>query len=321
MNIKKIFKNQKLYLDYFYENIDLKKTEKILNLLLNCKNNLIFTGIGKSGIIANKIAMTMLSTGTKALYLPATDALHGDIGIVSKDDIFIVLSKSGETNELLDLIPYVKKRNAKVISFVSNKNSSLEKVSDEFLLLPVLKELCPYNLAPTTSTTVQLMLGDVLTIALMQMKNFSLNDYAINHPKGAIGKQITLKVEDLMVKDNFLPLCNENNFIKDVLHVLSEKQCGCILIVDDKKSLKGIFTDGDLRRLIERDKNFLEKSLKNFMEKKPFYIEKNALAIEAMKKMESTKQITVLPVIEDNKVIGLIRMHDIVKAGLTSLTL
>ena len=303
------------------ENIDQNKTKKILDTLFKCKNNLIFTGIGKSGIIANKIAMTMLSTGTKALFLPALDALHGDIGIVSKDDIFIMISKSGETNELLDMVPYIKKREAFLISFISNKNSTLEKVSDEFIYLPVLKELCPYNLAPTTSTTVQLMFGDVLTVALMEMKNFSLNDYAVNHPKGAIGKQITLKVEDLMIKNEFLPICFENQLLKNVLHILSEKKCGCLLVSNEKKELQGIFTDGDLRRLIQSNTNFLEKKLFEVMEKKPFFIDKNSLAMDAMKKMETFKQVTVLPVIENNLIIGLIRMHDIIKAGLTSLTL
>ena len=317
MNLKVLFNKQRDYLNFFFDRINLEKTKKILDILENCKNNIIFTGIGKSGFIANKIANTMLSTGTKALYLPAQDALHGDIGIVTKDDIFVVFSKSGETKELLDLIFYVKKRKTKVIAIVSNENSSLIKVANEFIYLPLKKELCPYNLAPTTSTGIQLIFGDILTVALMEKKNFSLIDYAINHPMGAIGKQITLKVEDLMIRD--LPISEENDLLKDVLTVFSEKKCGCILILNEKKNLKGIFTDGDLRRLIQKNEDFLDKKLKDLMIKKPLFIEKDSLALDALKKMQNVKQITVLPVVQNARVVGLIRLHDIIQSGLSSL--
>ncbi len=322
MDIRSLFEKKRKYLEYFFENIDIEKTQSILQILLNCKNNIIFTGLGKSGFIANKIAMTMLSTGTKAIYLPVTDALHGDIGIVSQDDVFVVISKSGQTDELLEIIPYIKKRHAKVIAVVSNKKSEMIKIADEFIYLPVLKELCPYNLAPTTSTAVQLIFGDVLTVALMQKKNFSLKDYAINHPKGAIGKQITLKVEDLMKKEEDLPICKEEDLIKDVLHLLSTKNCGCLIAIDNNKAIKGIFTDGDLRRVIEKEgSGFLSIKIKDVMTKSPKVIIKDLLAIDAMKEMEEQKQITVIPVVENNKLIGLIRMHDIIQAGLSSLSL
>ncbi|KKL06359.1 hypothetical protein LCGC14_2596830, partial [marine sediment metagenome] len=189
----------KKYLNFFFDNLDIEKANEILDLFISCKNNIIFTGIGKSAIIAKKIAQTMLSTGTKAMYLSAVDALHGDIAIITKDDIFVILSRSGETKEIIDLIFYIKKRQAKVIAIVSNKNSKIAKISDYFIDLPLEKELCPYNLAPTTSTTIQLIFGDILTVALMEKnKKFSINEYALNHPAGAIGMQINLKVEDLM---------------------------------------------------------------------------------------------------------------------------
>lgn len=316
-----LFKKKREYLNFFFDHLDIAKANQILEVLYSCKNNIIFTGIGKSAIIANKVAMTMLSTGTKALFLPATDALHGDIAVISKEDVFVVFSKSGETDELLNLIPYVKKRQATIISVVSNENSRLAQISDYYICLPLEKELCPYNLAPTTSTCLQLIFGDVLTIALMQKKNFSITQYALNHPAGAIGKQITLKVKDLMIKDEGLPVCFEEDRLKDVLHILSSKKCGCLLIVNKKNALKGIFTDGDLRRLIQNNNNdFFNKMMKDIMIKSPIAIDEDSLAIEAMKKMEIQKQITVIPVLNKNQsLIGLIRMHDIIQAGLKSL--
>ncbi len=316
-----LFKKKRQYLNFFFDHLNIQKANQILEVLYSCKNNIIFTGIGKSAIIANKIAMTMLSTGTKALFLPAIDALHGDIAVISKEDIFVVFSKSGETDELLNLIPYVKKREAKVIAIVSNEKSALAKISDYYICLPLEKELCPYNLVPTTSTCLQLIFGDVLTIALMQKKNFSITQYALNHPAGAIGKQITLKVKDLMMKDEKLPICFEEDLIKDVLHILSSKKCGCLLILDKKDKLIGIFTDGDLRRLIQNQaENFFNKKMKDIMICTPISIDEESLAIDAMKKMQEQKQITVMPVIKENqKLVGLIRMHDIIQAGLKSL--
>jgi arabinose-5-phosphate isomerase len=320
MDIQSLFDKKKEYLDYFFKNIDLKKTKKILNLLITCKNNLVFTGVGKSSFIAKKIANTMLSTGTKAIFLSAMDALHGDIAIVNENDIFLIFSKSGETNELINLIPFIKKRKALVILIVSKKNSSLEKLVDETIYLPLKKELCPFNLAPTTSTTTQLIFGDILTVYLMQYKNFSISNYAINHPSGYIGKQIYLKVDDLMIKENDLPICSLDKKIKDILHELSSKKCGCVLITDDQNNLKGIFTDGDLRRLIEnKATSFLNEKIKNVMNKKYQSTTKNILAVDALKLMEDKKSITTLPVIENEKLVGLLRMHDIIKSGLKSL--
>jgi len=321
MNLIDLFEKQKKYLNFFFDNLNIEKANEILDLFTTCKNNIIFTGIGKSAIIAKKIAQTMLSTGTKAMFLSAVDALHGDIALISQEDIFVVLSKSGETKELIDLIFYVKKRKAKIVSFICNENSKIAKISDYFINLPLEKELCPYNLAPTTSTTLQLIFGDILTVALMQKnKNFSINDYAQNHPSGAIGLQINLKVEDLMIKEERLPICRENDIIKDVLPFLSSKKCGCLLIVDKKNNLKGIFTDGDLRRLLQKDNlDFINKKMKDIMTLSPVLIEKDLLAIDAMKLMEEKKQIFMIPVVENEKLIGLIRMHDIIQTGLKSL--
>lgn len=314
--LNSLFSSQREYLNHFFDNVDIQKSQEILKEFLSCKKNIIFTGVGKSGIIANKIATTMLSTGTKAFYISAIDAFHGDIGMISKDDLFVVLSKSGATKEMIDLIFCVKRKKTKVISIVSKKNSKLAEISDLHIYLPVKKEICPFNLAPTTSATVQLIFGDILTVALMRDKNFTLDEYAVNHPSGSIGKML-LKVEDLMLKGGDLPICFEDDKLIDVIPKLSEKKCGALLAVE-KNVLKGVFTDGDLRRAIEKDQDFLNKKIKVFMSKNPKIITKDKLAIDAMREMEKDpkKLVTILPVLEDKKVIGLIRMHDILGAGL-----
>ncbi len=320
MNLIDLFEKQKKYLNFFFDNLNIEKTNEILDLFISCKESIIFTGIGKSAIIAKKIAQTMLSTGTKAMYIPAVDALHGDIAMISKDDIFVVFSKSGETKELIDLIFYVKKRKAKIVAIISNKNSKIAKISDYFIDLPLEQELCPYNLAPTTSTTIQLIFGDILTIALMSNNKFSINEYAQNHPSGAIGMQINLKVEDLMIKHDLRPICQENDLFKTALPTLSLKKCGCLLIIDKDNKLKGVFTDGDLRRILQKENlEFFNKKMKDIMIISPILIKKDILAIDAMRIMEEKKQVTIIPVVENEKLIGLIRMHDIVQTGLNSL--
>ncbi len=319
MNLIDLFERQKKYLNFFFDNLNIEKANEILDLFMSCKGSIILTGIGKSAIIAKKIAQTMLSTGTKAMFLSAVDALHGDIAMISNDDIFVVLSKSGQTKELIDLIFYVKKRKVKIVSIVSNKSSKIAKISNHFIYLPLQKELCPYNLVPTTSTTLQLIFGDILTIALMQKKEFSLTEYALNHPSGAIGMQINLKVEDLMITGDALPTCKEDDLIKDVLPILSLKKCGCLLVIDKQDRLKGIFTDGDLRRVLQKENlEFFNKKMKDIMILSPILVKKDTLAIDAMKLMEDKKQITVIPVVENDKLTGLIRMHDIIQTGLKS---
>lgn len=317
--IKSFFEEQRKYLNYFFDQLDLAKAEEILEKFAACQGSLVFTGVGKSGIIAQKLATTFISTGTKAFYMPPMNALHGDLGILNERDLFVVLSKSGETEEILKLLPYVRKKKAQIVSFISNPHSKLAKESDLWVCLPLLRELCPFDLAPTTSTTLQLIFGDVVAVAMMRKKNFSLDEYASNHPAGAIGKKITVQVNELMLKDDAIPVCKPQDRLIDVLCELSEKRCGCLLIVDEKKNLKGIFTDGDLRRAIQtRGGKALEDRLEELMTKAPLSITKEHLAIDAMKKMEANpaRLITVLPVLDNMKVIGLIRMHDILQAGL-----
>jgi len=318
--IKGLLQEQRHYIDYFFDHIDISKIENIIKMLLECKGTLIISGVGKSGIIANKLAMTLLSTGTKAFYLPPVNALHGDIGIVSENDICILISKSGETKELIHLIPYIQKKGAKLICVVSNNNSKMARLADYNIVLPLQKELCPFNLAPTTSTVVQMIFGDVITVALMKNKCFSLVEYAKNHPAGTIGKKISLSVENIMLQGKQLPFCKRKEKIIDILTEISSKKCGTMIVIDENNFLEGIFTDGDLRRAIEKyGENFLNKKIENLMTVSPLCTTPETLAWDAMKQMEKDpkKLITSLPVIKDNKVVGLVRMHDIVQAGLS----
>ncbi|GAB4187233.1 MAG: KpsF/GutQ family sugar-phosphate isomerase [Simkaniaceae bacterium] len=318
--LEELFHQQKDYINHFFSSVDLQKAEKILSIFLQCQGTILFTGVGKSGIIAEKLAMTLISTGTKSLYLPAMNALHGDIGILSEKDLFIFLSKSGESEELLQLLPAVRNRGAKTIAFVSKMPCRLAQLTDEFMHLPLKRELCPFDLAPTTSATLQLIFGDILAVALMKKKQFSLNEYALNHPAGSIGKKITLKVQDLMLKGEELPLCSLEDTLAQALVVLSNKRCGCVLAVDKEKKFQGIFTDGDLRRAIQSaPEGLLQKKMSSLITKSFISIEKQKMAIDAMKTMQKDpkKWVKELPVLENGKIIGLIRMHDIVQSGIS----
>lgn len=318
--LKTLFEDQRKYLNHFFDAIDVVQAEKVLERLLACKGVIIFTGVGKSGHIAEKIATTFSSTGTRSFFLDPVDALHGDIGFVSSQDVLIALSKSGGSQELINLLPHVQKRGSTIIAVSSTPHSKLAKMSDLSIVLPVQREICPYDLAPTTSAAAQLIFGDCLAVALMQAKKFSLNDFAANHPGGLLGRKITFKVADLMLKGDELPLCSPDDSLIDVLHELSMKRCGCLLIVDEKKMLQGIFTDGDLRRAIEmKGAEALRMKLANLMIRSPKSITTDQLAACAVKKMEEdpSRLITVLPVLEEGKVVGLIRMHDILQKELS----
>ncbi|MBS0653950.1 MAG: SIS domain-containing protein, partial [Verrucomicrobia bacterium] len=200
--LKNILEQQKQYLDHYFHTLDLNQVERVVDACSRISGLIVFTGVGKSGIIAEKIAMTLISTGTKALYLPPTNFLHGDIGILSENDMLVLISRSGETEELLNLLPFARKRNTRLLAIVSNPQSRLAKMCDQFVNLPVEKELCPFDLAPTTSTAVQMLFGDLLSVALMRMKQFDLSTYALNHPSGSIGKKMSIKVEDVMFKES-----------------------------------------------------------------------------------------------------------------------
>lgn len=317
--LKKLFSEQQTHLAYYFEQIDPARVETIVNSCAETKGLLIFTGVGKSGIIAEKIAMTLISTGTKALYLPATNFLHGDIGIVSCDDMVVMLSKSGETDELVNLMPYVRKRGAKIMAWVSNLQSRIAAQADLSILLPVEKELCPFDLAPTISTEVQLLFGDVLAVALMKKKGFTLGSYGENHPSGTIGKKATITVKELMVPLDKLPLCKPSKALQEILSEFSDKRLGCVIITDDNGLFQGIFTDGDLRRALQsHGPSVLEKKLEDLMTRTAITTDSKEMAWDALKMMQKdpNRWIMMLPVLEDRQIVGLVRMHDIIHAGI-----
>jgi arabinose-5-phosphate isomerase len=319
--LAELLKEQKSHLEHYFDHLDLNAVDQVVQECLRTEGLIVFTGVGKSGIIAEKIAMTMVSTGTKALYLPATNFLHGDIGILSEKDMLVLMSRSGETEELLNLIPFAKKRNTRLLAVVSNPTSRLAKLCDLAINLPFQRELCPFDLAPTSSTAVQLLFGDLLAISLMRLKEFDLSTYALNHPSGAIGKKTTLTVAELMYKGSQIPLARPGTPLIDLLVELTNKKCGSLLIADKQDNFLGIFTDGDLRRALQvQGPSALNLPIETLMTPCAFTIHQEALAWEALKIMQKDpkKFVMMLPVLEQGRVVGLLHMHHIIQAGISS---
>lgn len=316
--LQELFEQTRRYLDHFFDTVNIDPIEKLCTRLKESNGAIFISGIGKSGIIAQKIAVTLSSCGTKAHFLSPVDALHGDIGVISEGDTVVLLSKSGESDELLQLCPALRNKGAFLAAIVSNSTARLIDACDMHVLLPVEKELCPFDLAPTTSAVVQLIFGDLLAIALMRMKHISLAEYTQNHPGGRIGKRLTMKVQDVMLK-KALPLCFPNDTLADVLVELTNKKCGCVLIIDELMQLLGIFTDGDLRRSLQLfGAAVLSMPMHEIMTKTPKTIEPTALAYDAMQIMEANQKgaIMILPVVVDQKVVGLVQLHSLVQSGL-----
>lgn len=303
-------------IEHSARHLDEASVEKAVELLLNCQSKVVVTGVGKSAIIANKIADTMTSTGTVSVFVHSSDALHGSLGIIGNGDVVIALSNSGETEELLAILPSLKQRNVKIISIVGNLNSTLARQSDVVLDASVDQEACPLNLAPTTSTTVALSIGDALAMTLSNLKGWTEEDFAANHPAGRLGKRLTLKVADLMHESpNVAP---EANWL-EVVKSLSRYGLGAVNVVDENEKLIGIVTDGDLRRTIENtsSENFSNLTAETMMTKNPTTATPEMLAYNALLLMEDRpRQISVLPVVSNGKSCGLLRLHDIVRSGL-----
>lgn len=298
------------------ERLDRTAVERAVELLLNCESKTVVIGVGKSGIIANKIADTMTSTGTIAVFLHPSDALHGSLGVIAKGDCVIALSNSGETDEIVALLPALAQRGVSLIAIVGNTDSMLARKADVVLDASVDQEACPLNLAPTTSTTVALSIGDALAMTLMQAKGLTAEDFAANHPAGRLGKRLTLKVRDLMHES---PNVSAQANWLDVVKAISKFALGAVNVVDESENLIGIVTDGDLRRTIERTapENLSALNAAEMMTRAPITAAPETLAYDALQLMENRpRQISVLPVVENAKCVGLIRLHDIVRSGL-----
>ncbi|HEY0764883.1 MAG TPA: KpsF/GutQ family sugar-phosphate isomerase [Pyrinomonadaceae bacterium] len=300
--------------------LDAAQVGHVVELLASCKGKVVILGVGKSGIIGQKIAATLTSTGTAALYLHPSDALHGSLGIVQPDDVVIVLSNSGETDEIIAMLPYLKNRGVPIVAIVGNVNSTLARRADGVLDASVDKEACPLNLAPTTSTTVALAIGDALAMTVMKVKGLTTDDFAVNHPAGRLGKRLTLRVADLMHRDGDNPTIAVGSSWVDVVRAISKGGLGAVCVVDGAGLLAGIITDGDLRRAIEQTshESLAKLTSDDFMTRKPIVVTPELLAFDALRLMEDRpSQISVLPVIDqDEKCVGLIRVHDIVRSGL-----
>ncbi len=286
---------------------------KALDLLQNTKGRVIVTGMGKSGHIARKIAATFASTGTPSFFVHPGEASHGDLGMFTQNDSVIAISNGGESKELSDILVYCKRFNIPLISITKNPESSLGKAGDILLRLPDCGEACPLGLAPTSSTTATIVLGDVLAVALMERKGFSKTDYKQRHPGGKLGA-ILRKVSDLMHKGDEVPLVGMNTSMQEALLVMTSKMLGCVGVIDSAGNLQGIITDGDLRRCLSPD--VLSKKVSEVMTHNPKTISPDVLAVEALNTMNNTgKGITQLFVIENNKPIGIIHIHDCLRAG------
>ena len=290
--------------------------EKAVRLILKTKGRVIVTGMGKPGFIAQKISATLSSTGTPSLFLHPADALHGDLGRVTKEDCLIAMSNSGETEEIVRLLPIIKKIGVVLISMAGNKNSTLAKNSDCVLDVSIKKEACPLGLAPTTSTTVMLAMGDALSVALQQKKKFKVEHFAFFHPGGNLGKRLLLRVGDIMRKENANPVVKEDRLVKDVLLKITRARAGSASVVNKKGVLKGIFTDGDLRRHLRREGDIINKKIKDVMTRKPVTVPSGMMAVDALRILQSRK-IDEVPVVDKRgKPIGLLDVQDLLKAGL-----
>jgi arabinose-5-phosphate isomerase len=289
---------------------------KAVELIAKCQGRVIVAGMGKTGIIGRKIAATLSSTGTPSIFIHSAEAVHGDLGQVTKSDVLIVISNSGETEETTRLLPLLKKIGAKTIAMTGNLKSSLAKFSDVVLDISVEREGCPLGLAPMASTTATLVMGDALAACLIVKKGFRKEDFAFYHPGGALGRRLLLKVEDLMRKAQHFPKVRQDRKVQEVLLAITKARCGSACIVDNKDKLVGIFTDGDLRRHLEEGPDVLQKTVKDVMTKSPTTILQDKLAAEAFALLKERK-IDELPVIDKKgRSVGLLDIQDLLKAGL-----
>ena len=289
-----------------------------VEMILACPGRTVITGMGKSGIIGRKMAATLASTGTPSFYLHPAEGIHGDLGMVTADDVVIALSNSGETGEILHILPSLRRIGAKIIAMVGNPNSSLGKNADVVLDVGVSKEACPLGLAPTSSTTAALAFGDALAVALLSKRKFTADQFAVFHPGGSLGRKLLMTVADVMHAGDDNPLVKGDMKVQDALFIITDKGLGAVSVVDAENKMIGVLTDGDIRRGLSQGFSFLTRPVTELMTKAPKTITQDKLAAEALHLMESNKPrpITVLPVIDaDKHVIGLLHMTDLVRQG------
>jgi arabinose-5-phosphate isomerase len=285
-----------------------------VEMIAVCKGRLVISGVGKSAIIAQKIVATLNSTGTSSVFMHAADAIHGDLGMVGEEDILMIVSKSGESPEIKALLPLLSRDKNKLIGMVGNAASALAKKADVFLNTTVSEEACLYNLAPTSSTTAQMVMGDALAITLMEMKGFGSEDFARFHPGGTLGKKLYLRVSDIFFH-NAKPQVGSDASLKEVIMEMTSKRLGATAVVNEALELLGIITDGDLRRMLEKNADTSRVHAGEIMSSKPTTIQKDALAVEALEILR-TKDISQLPVMDGNKYVGFLHIHDLIKEGI-----
>lgn len=313
---KRVFQQEGEAVATIAKKID-KNFVRAVDLLFNCRGRIIITGIGKSGLIGRKISSTFSSTGSPTIFLHPAEAQHGDLGIVTTDDVVIAISYSGNTEELLSLLPYFKRFGIKIIAITGNPRSSLAKNSDVSLDVSIPQEACPFGVIPTTSSTATLVMGDALAICLLKKRNIKQEDFALFHPGGTIGKTLLFRVKELMHTGDEHPVVNQNVSLKDAIYEMTSKGLGMTSVAGDKGKLVGIVTDGDLRRILEREGDVINLPVKKVMTRNPKTINEDTLAAQALMVMEKYS-ITSLIVVDDKyRPYGTIHLHDILKAGIS----
>ena len=290
--------------------------ENIVNLIIKSRGKLIVTGVGKSGLVGAKIAATLASTGTSSFFLHPTEAMHGDLGMIGKDDIVLAISYSGESEELIQILPHLKRLNVPMIAMAKDSNSTLAKYSDYFMNIYVEKEACPLDTAPTSSTTLTMAIGDALAVCLMKKRDFKKEDFASFHPGGSLGKKLFIKVHDLLRKDN-LPVVSRETKLKDAIITMSEGRLGSVIIEDEQKRVVGILSDGDLRRALMKDSFSIDCKVEEIATLNPrTFDDENLLASDALQIIENYKIQLLVITNKDKKLVGILHIHDLIEAGI-----
>lgn len=290
--------------------------DKAIDLIINCKGKLIVTGVGKSGLVGAKIAATLASTGTSSFFLHPTEAMHGDLGMIGKNDIVLGISYSGESEELVQILPHLKRFNIPLISMARNENSTLARYSDIFINISVEKEACPLDTAPTSSTTLTMAMGDALAVCLMKKRDFQKEDFASFHPGGSLGKKLFVKVDDLLRKEN-LPIVSRETKLKDAILVMSEGRLGNVIITNENKEVIGLLSDGDLRRALMNEDFSLECEVEKIATLNPRTLKnKELLASDALQVIEDYKIQLLVVTDESNQLVGVLHIHDLIEAGI-----